>query len=211
MDILRHLLIALTYTAFAVALAVTLPYTLPNLAGGDALLIGGFFFVISAIPHEVFARFERDGTMGTQLAAFDELRDELTEELQRAPGSQPRSCAGLGQPRQVAEKDGGHRRRGPHLAKACRKTFLKRTRRGRRGTAQAHRKAPRQRNPASPPTSSAWARRPFSSCYRTRCAGIASIFSCSPSSPCRNASRNFTRHSHAFARTMDPSSRRIFI
>ena len=84
MDILRHVLIALTYTAFAVALAATLPYNFPNLAGSDALLIGGLFFVISALLHEVFARFERDGAMDTQLAAFDELRDELTEEIQRA-------------------------------------------------------------------------------------------------------------------------------
>ena len=63
MLILRHVLIALTYTAFAVALAVTLPYSFPDLSGSEALIIGGLFFLVAALLHEVFARFEREGEM----------------------------------------------------------------------------------------------------------------------------------------------------
>ena len=84
MLILRHVLIALTYTAFAVALAVTLPYSFPDLSGSEALIIGGLFFLVAALLHEVFARFEREGALSAQLATFDELRDELTEEIRRA-------------------------------------------------------------------------------------------------------------------------------
>jgi len=83
MIILRHLLIALIYTAFAAALAVTLPLGFPDLARSEALLIAGLVLVASALLHEIFARFERDETTHSQLAVIDELNVELSESLRR--------------------------------------------------------------------------------------------------------------------------------
>ncbi len=84
MVILRHALIALTYTAIAIALAVTLPYGFPDIAPGDALIIGGLFLVTAALLHEVLARFERDAVTTAQLVAMEAFRDEMAEEVHRA-------------------------------------------------------------------------------------------------------------------------------
>ncbi len=83
MIILRHLLIALIYTAFAAALAVTLPLGFPDLARSEALLIAGLVLVASALLHEIFARFERDEITNSQLAVIDEMNGELSESLRR--------------------------------------------------------------------------------------------------------------------------------
>ena len=81
MTVLRHLLIALIYTAFAAALAVTLPLGFSNLANSDARIIAALVLVASVLLHEIFARFERDGTLARQLAAIDKLSGKLEKKV----------------------------------------------------------------------------------------------------------------------------------
>lgn len=83
MLILRHLLIALTYTAFAAALAVTLPYGFPEMGSGNAWIVAGLVLVATALLHEVFARLERDEMLTTQLASIDELSGELVKKMRQ--------------------------------------------------------------------------------------------------------------------------------
>ena len=83
MAILRHLLIALIYTAFAAALAVTLPLGFANLASSDAWVIAALVLGASALLHEVFARFERDETMARQVTAIQKRSGELEKKVNR--------------------------------------------------------------------------------------------------------------------------------
>ena len=83
MTVLRHILIALIYTTFAAALAVTLPLGFSNLANSDARIIAALVLGASALLHEIFARFERDATMTHQFTAIHKQSGELEKKVNR--------------------------------------------------------------------------------------------------------------------------------
>jgi len=82
MSFLRHILIALSYSTIAGAVALVLPRTVPGIDAGMAVMLGAVVLIGSALLHEVFARQEEEGKLVEEVqdlrAGHGEVMGELT-------------------------------------------------------------------------------------------------------------------------------------
>lgn len=106
-----HALIALAYTVLAIAVALTLPYSVVSVDRVTALMIGGMVFLFGAILHEVAARQQRDKALARWLARLrsgdEELAaglDQLQAELRglHRPARRPAGAPPVGVPEAAA-------------------------------------------------------------------------------------------------------------
>src|SRR6056297_157083 len=81
MSLLRHAVFALVYGALAVAVALTLPYSIAGMERWTAVGIGALVLVFGALVHEVYARQERERALAERLGTMAANRDALYEEL----------------------------------------------------------------------------------------------------------------------------------
>jgi len=81
MSLLRHAVFALVYGALAVAVALTLPYSIDGMERWTAVGIGALVLVFGALVHEVYARQERERALAERLSTMAASRDALYEEL----------------------------------------------------------------------------------------------------------------------------------
>ncbi len=81
MSLLRHAVFALVYGALAVAVALTLPYSIDGIERWTAVGIGALVLVFGALVHEVYARQQRERALAERLARMADARDTLHLEL----------------------------------------------------------------------------------------------------------------------------------
>ena len=84
MSLLRHLLIALIYAAVAVAVALTLPYSVEGIGRWTAVALGALVLVFGALIHEVYARSQRERALNETLALTAAERTRLQHQLTHA-------------------------------------------------------------------------------------------------------------------------------
>src|SRR3546814_6407922 len=84
MLLLRHIAFALTYGAFAIAVALTLPYSVPGMERWTAVAIGALILIFGAVLHEVWSRHEREKALQGELVELTSARDAVLIELARA-------------------------------------------------------------------------------------------------------------------------------
>jgi hypothetical protein len=63
MSFLRHILIALGYSAIEGEVALVLPCTVPGIDAGMAVMLGAVVLIGSALLHELFAQQEEEGKL----------------------------------------------------------------------------------------------------------------------------------------------------
>ncbi|HSK38827.1 MAG TPA: EAL domain-containing protein [Arenibaculum sp.] len=83
MSLIAHLLFALVYTVAAIAVALTLPYSVPSVDRPTALFAGAIIFLFGAILHEVASRQQRDRSLARWLARLRSGDEELAAGLDR--------------------------------------------------------------------------------------------------------------------------------
>lgn len=83
MSLIAHLLFALVYTVAAIAVALTLPYSVPSVDRPTALFAGAIVFLFGAILHEVTSRQQRDRSLARWLARLRSGDEELAAGLDR--------------------------------------------------------------------------------------------------------------------------------
>lgn len=81
MLLLRHVVFALTYGALAIAVALTLPYSVPGMEKWTAVAIGALILIFGAVLHEVWARQERERALLGELVELAAARDAVLDEL----------------------------------------------------------------------------------------------------------------------------------
>ena len=84
MSFLRHILIALSYSTIAGAVALVLPRTVPGIDAGMAVMLGAVVLIGSALLHEVFARQEEEGKLVEEVQDLRAGHGEVMGELTRA-------------------------------------------------------------------------------------------------------------------------------
>src|SRR5512143_517243 len=84
MSLLRHVIVAWIYAATAIAVALTLPYSVPGMEKWTAVAIGAMVFIFDAVLHEAYARQEREKALKREIATLAAARDTVLEELSRA-------------------------------------------------------------------------------------------------------------------------------
>ena len=84
MSFIRHLLIALTYSVIAAAVALVLPRTFPAIDVDTAIMLGAVILVGSALLHEVFTRQEEEGRISDEVLDLRAGHGEVMGELSRA-------------------------------------------------------------------------------------------------------------------------------
>lgn len=81
MPVIAHILLALLYTVPAIAIALTLPHSVPSVDRVTALVVGALVFLFGAILHEVAARQQRDRALARWLARLRSGDEELAAGL----------------------------------------------------------------------------------------------------------------------------------
>lgn len=84
MSMLRHAVFALTYGALAVAVGLTLPYSVPGMERWMAIGIGALVLLFGAVIHEVVARHHREQALARRLEDMAKSRERLQTELMSA-------------------------------------------------------------------------------------------------------------------------------
>ena len=84
MSLPRHLILALTYGVIAVAVALTLPYSVPAIGKLPAIGIGALILVFGAVLHEAYSRQVLERDLKMELGRLSESRDEVMQELSQA-------------------------------------------------------------------------------------------------------------------------------
>ncbi len=84
MSLPRHLILALTYGVIAVAVALTLPYSLPAIGKWPAIGIGALILVFGAVLHEAYSRQVLERDLRVELGRLADARDEVMAELSQA-------------------------------------------------------------------------------------------------------------------------------
>ena len=83
MSLPRHLIFALSYGVLAIAVALTLPYSLPGIDKWMAIGIGALILIFGAVLHEAYARQVLERDLRVELSRS---REEVMAELSRARG-----------------------------------------------------------------------------------------------------------------------------
>lgn len=81
MSMLRHAVFAFSYGALAVAVGLTLPYSVPGMERWTAIGIGALVLVFGAVIHEVVARHYRERALARRLEDMAASRERLQTEL----------------------------------------------------------------------------------------------------------------------------------
>lgn len=96
MSLFQHLALALAYLAAAVAVALTLPHSVPTVDRPTAALAGALVLLFGAVLHEVYARQQRDRLLAWHLkrlrddqAALAARLDRLHDLVQAPPQPEP--------------------------------------------------------------------------------------------------------------------------
>jgi cyclic-di-GMP phosphodiesterase TipF (flagellum assembly factor) len=84
MSFVRHLLIALVYSAAAAGIALFLPTTLPGVDTNTAIMLGAVVLVGSALLNEVFVRQEEEGRLADEVQDLRSDHGKVLGELTRA-------------------------------------------------------------------------------------------------------------------------------
>lgn len=84
MSLLRHAIIAWIYSATAIAVALTLPHSVPGMEKWTAVAIGAMILIFGAVLHETYARQEREKALKREIATLAASRDAVLDELSRA-------------------------------------------------------------------------------------------------------------------------------
>ncbi len=84
MSLPRHLILALTYGVIAVAVALTLPYSVPAIGKWAAIGIGALVLIFGAVLHEAYSRQVLERDLRVELGRLADARDEVMEELSLA-------------------------------------------------------------------------------------------------------------------------------
>lgn len=84
MSLLRHVVFALVYGVLAIAVALTLPYSVPGMERWTAVAIGALILIFGAVLHEVWSRQERERALEGELSELAQARDAVLGELARA-------------------------------------------------------------------------------------------------------------------------------
>ncbi len=84
MSLPRHLILALTYGVIAVAVALTLPYSVPAVGKWPAIGIGALILVFGAVLHEAYSRQVLERDLKLELGRLNDDRDAVLAELSQA-------------------------------------------------------------------------------------------------------------------------------
>ncbi|HET8729312.1 MAG TPA: hypothetical protein VFO41_17560, partial [Alphaproteobacteria bacterium] len=81
MSLLRHIVFALAYGVLAIAVALTLPYSVEGMEKWTAVAIGALILIFGAVLHEVWTRQDRERTLQGELVELTTARDAVLVEL----------------------------------------------------------------------------------------------------------------------------------
>ncbi len=81
MSLPRHLILALTYGVIAIAVALTLPYSIPSIGKWDAIAIGALILLFGAVLHETYSRQHLERNLRLELDRLAAGRDTVMDEL----------------------------------------------------------------------------------------------------------------------------------
>jgi len=84
MSLPRHLILALTYGVIAIAVALTLPYSVPSIGKWNAIGIGALILIFGAVLHEAYSRQVLERDLRVELGRLADIRDEVMGELSAA-------------------------------------------------------------------------------------------------------------------------------
>ena len=84
MSLLQHLIFAFSYAALAVAVALTLPYSMVGIDKWTAVVIGALVLVLGVLVHEVISRLGRERHLRRQLRELVADRDAARASLAEA-------------------------------------------------------------------------------------------------------------------------------
>ncbi|MEE8271353.1 MAG: EAL domain-containing protein [Alphaproteobacteria bacterium] len=84
MSLPRHVIFALIYGVIAIAVALTLPYSVPSMEKWTAVAIGALVLTFGAVLHEVYSRQVRERDVQREMAHLAVARDDVLGELARA-------------------------------------------------------------------------------------------------------------------------------
>lgn len=84
MSFIRHLLIALAYSAIAASVALMLPRTFAGIDPNTAIMLGAVVLIGSALLHEVFVRQEEEGKLTDEVQDLRAGHGKVMGELTRA-------------------------------------------------------------------------------------------------------------------------------
>lgn len=84
MSLLRHFVYASIYGALAVAVALTLPYSVPGMGAWTAVAIGAAVFLFGTLLHESDTRQRRDQVLRDSLDELADLTETMVDDLSRA-------------------------------------------------------------------------------------------------------------------------------
>ncbi len=84
MSLPRHLILALTYGVIAVAVALTLPYSVPAIGKWAAIGIGALVLIFGAVLHEAYSRQVLERDLRGELGRLADSRDDVMQELAQA-------------------------------------------------------------------------------------------------------------------------------
>ncbi|NNG04510.1 MAG: EAL domain-containing protein [Inquilinus sp.] len=97
MSLPRHLILALLYGAFAIAVALTLPYSVPAVDKWTAVGIGALVLIFGAVLHESLSRQGLERDLRREIDDLAEARDRVMAELAMARAEMRAIQAHLGQ------------------------------------------------------------------------------------------------------------------
>ncbi len=81
MSLLRHLIFAFSYAALAVAVALTLPYSMPEIGKWLAVCIGAIVLLLGALLHDVVSRLGRERQLQREIRLVTADRDAARVDL----------------------------------------------------------------------------------------------------------------------------------
>ena len=81
MSLLRHLIFAFSYAALAVAVALTLPYSMPEIGKWLAVCIGAIVLLLGALLHDVVSRLGRERQLQREIVLVTADRDAARADL----------------------------------------------------------------------------------------------------------------------------------
>ena len=81
MSLPRHLILALTYGVIAIAVALTLPYSIPSIDKWTAIAIGALILLFGTVLHETYSRQVLERNFRLELDRMTGARDTVMGEL----------------------------------------------------------------------------------------------------------------------------------
>jgi cyclic-di-GMP phosphodiesterase TipF (flagellum assembly factor) len=84
MSLPRHLILALTYGVIAIAVALTLPYSIPSIGKWTAIAIGALILLFGAVLHETYSRQLLERNFRLELDRLAAGREKVMAELSLA-------------------------------------------------------------------------------------------------------------------------------